>query len=217
MCPNTPEPCPLCGSVHREDFAELGARRYFRCPDCDLVWLCPAQRLNAEAEYAHYGLHRNDPADVRYRRFLERLVGPLSERLPPGSQGLDYGSGPGPTLSLMLAERGFPMAIYDPFFAPDGAVLDICYDFITCTETAEHFHAPGEEFARLDRLLKPGGLLGVMTEVRTPERNFATWHYVRDPTHVCFYSVATLHWLARCRGWELRLPGRNIAIFRKPG
>lgn len=195
----------------------LGKRRYFLCSDCDLVWLCAEQRPTSEAELAHYGLHQNDPSDPHYRRFLDRLAAPLAKWLSPGACGLDYGSGPGPTLSVMLAERGFPTTIYDPFFAPDGSVLETTYDFITCSETAEHFFAPGEEFVRLDGLLRPGGLLGIMTGIREPGRDFATWHYVRDPTHVCFYSVETLHWLARRHGWSLQLPGRNVAIFRKPG
>jgi hypothetical protein len=43
----------------------------------------------------------------------------------------------------MLAEAGHAMALYDPFFRPDPAALERDYDFITCTETAEHFHHPG--------------------------------------------------------------------------
>ena len=32
-----------------------------------------------------------------------------------------------------------------------------------CSETAEHFREPRVEFARFDALLRPGGVLGVMT------------------------------------------------------
>ena len=38
------------------------------------------------------------------------------------------------------------------------------YDFITCTETAEHFVAPRDDFLRLDGMLARGAWLGVMTE-----------------------------------------------------
>ncbi len=161
--------------------------------------------------------HENDPTDPGYRAFLDRLASPLIERLPAGAEGLDYGAGPGPTLSKMLEEAGHPTAVYDPFFAPDRSRLDRTYDFITCTETAEHFHAPGEEFVRLDGLLRQAGWLGLMTEVRDESRPFESWWYVRDATHVCFYSADTLRWIGDRFDWELERPHRNVALFRKPG
>src|SRR6056297_3232426 len=98
--------CPLCrGGV--EPFAEAYGRAYHRCGTCGLVFLDPALRLESADEQARYETHQNDPDDPRYRTFLQRLAGPLTERVASGSHGLDYGSGPGPTLSVMLEERGF--------------------------------------------------------------------------------------------------------------
>lgn len=213
---NTEERCPLCGFGPARVHAEANGRAYLHCRNCDLVWLLPSLRLDRSAELAHYGTHQNDPSDSGYRRFLSRLADPLIERLSPGNRGLDYGSGPGPTLSVMLAERGFPTAIYDPFFAPDVAVLGQEYDFITCSETAEHFHAPGREFPGFQRMLRPGGWLAVMTGFRPPLAAFPGWHYLRDPTHVCLYSRQTLAWIAGRQGWRLETPADNIALFRKP-
>lgn len=115
----------------------------------------------------------------------------------------------------MLAEQGFRVAIYDPYFAPDDAALCRSYDFITCTEVVEHLHSPGDEFDRLNRLLRPGGWLGVMTEVLREGRAFERWHYVRDPTHVCFYRPKTMQWIARHYGWVLHVPHPNVALFQK--
>lgn len=213
--PNAP-PCPLCRSADVAPFAELRASRYFRCGACRLGFLDPAQRPSPEAERAHYGTHENDPDDPGYRAFLGRLADPLAARLAPGAEGLDYGSGPGPTLSRMMEERGFRVRIYDPFFAPDANALRGTYDFVACTETAEHFHHPAAEFARLDGLLRPGGWLGVMTELLDDARDFATWRYARDPTHVCFYHADTLRWIAGAHGWRMEQPARNVVLFRKP-
>jgi hypothetical protein len=168
------------------------------------------------AERARYEQHQNDPADQDYRAFLRRLVSPLVERLPPGAEGLDYGAGPGPTISVMLEELGHPTAVYDPYFAPDTGVLERTWDFITCTETAEHFFSPRAELDRLDALLRPGGWLGIMTEMRDPDRPFVSWWYVRDPTHVCFYERATMEWIANAYGWSLEQPHRNVFLCRKP-
>lgn len=211
-----PPHCPLCAEPDPPPLVEVHGRTYGECARCRLVAMAPADRLSAAEERARYEMHENDAADPAYREFLDRVASPLLERLPAAAAGLDYGAGPGPALSRMLEEAGHPTAVYDPFFAPDRAALARTYDFVTCTETAEHFHAPREEFRRLDSLLRPGGWLGLMTEVRDESQPFETWWYARDPTHVCFYGPATLRWLADHFGWELERPHRNVALFRKP-
>lgn len=208
--------CPLCASAAVGAFAELRGARYFQCGVCRLTFLAPEQRPDAEAELAHYATHENDAADPRYRAFLDRLASPLAERLAPGTEGLDLGSGPAPALAEMLRERGFRVRVYDPFFAPDAEALRRTYDFIACSETAEHFHAPAAEFARIDGMLRPGGWLGVMTEMLEDDARFAGWRYARDPTHVCFYRTETMRWIAEHFGWTLHTPARNITLFEKP-
>ncbi len=208
--------CPLCGTGGAAAFARVGGDRYHRCDRCALVFLDPAAHLDAARERARYETHENDAADPGYRAFLDRLAVPLAARLDLGARGLDYGSGPGPTLSVMLGERGFPTAVYDPFFAPDEEVLRATYDFVTCTETAEHFFEPAVEFERFDALLRPGGWLGLMTGLFTEDIDFETWWYVRDPTHVAFYAPETLRWIAGRFAWDLETPADNVALFRKP-
>ena len=174
-----------------------------------------------DQERARYETHENDPADPRYRSFLDRLATPLAERLEPGAEGLDVGSGPGPALSQMLTERGFPTAIWDPFFAPDPAPLVRRWDFVTCSETVEHFHDPAGGWARLFDLVQPGGWLGVMTEP-IPDGaphpleidSLAAWWYARDPTHVALHRDRTFGWLAHRYGAELFRPSRSVALFR---
>ena len=211
--------CPLCESVARP-FARAHGRRYLDCDVCGLIHAHPADRLDPAAERARYLTHENDPADPGYRAFLARLADPLKERLPPGASGLDYGAGPGPTLSVMLEEAGFPMEVWDPFFAPDPGVLGRTYDFITCTETAEHFFRPGDELARLASLLRAGGWLGLMTRrfpeggAREEDGAFEDWWYVRDPTHVSFYRWRTMEWIAARFGWSLEPVGPTVVLFR---
>jgi SAM-dependent methyltransferase len=194
----------------------LRERLYLECSACGLIHLSREQRLDADDERAHYETHENDPTDPGYRAFLSRLVDPLVERLPPNCSGLDYGSGPGPTLSVMLEERGFRTAVYDPFFSPEREPLQRTYDFITCSETAEHFFDPSAEFDRLDKLLRPGGWLGVMTDILVDGGVFERWHYWREPVHVSFYRPRTMEWIARKYSWSLEKPHRNVAMFHKP-
>lgn len=216
-CPLAQASCPVCGDPRTRAFCEVDGRTYGRCTLCHATFLDPVQLPDAAAELAHYRLHDNDPTDAGYRAFLNRLAEPLRRRLSTGARGLDYGCGPGPALAAMLREAGHPMAVYDPFFAPDARVLAERYDFVTCTEAIEHFHYPAREFARLARLLRPGGWLGLMTEFQSGDHRFASWHYRRDPTHVVFYREETLRYLAARAGWECEIPRRNVALLRKPG
>lgn len=176
----------------------------------------PADHPSPAAERAEYLLHQNAPDDAGYRRFLSRLSNPLVQRLTPGACGLDYGCGPGPALAVMLREQGFAMDLYDPYFAPDQTPLTRTYDFITCTETAEHFFHPSREFSRLNRLLRPGGWLGLMTETMISDARFPGWWYHSDPTHVSFYRQATLAWIALHYNWQMVVPRKNVTLFYKP-
>ncbi|MBT5832948.1 MAG: class I SAM-dependent methyltransferase [Candidatus Latescibacteria bacterium] len=213
----SPKPlsCPLCKSIDVHSFEQAHQRDYFGCDVCKLVFLNPEQRLDYRDEIARYEAYENDPTDIGYRDFLSRVADPLANVLQLGAMGLDYGCGPGPTLSLLLEEKGFPTTNYDPAFVPEKSVLRRSYDFITCTETVEHFFYPDEELDRLDHLLRPGGWLAVMTEVWSEACTLADWSYARDPTHVCFYHQKTMVWIAEHCGWQMQSPHRNVFLFQK--
>jgi len=176
----------------------------------------PGQRLSIDDEHARYRQHRNDPDDKNYRRFLSKLAGPLLQRLPLRAKGLDYGCGPGPALACMLREAGHYVRLFDPLFYPDPEPLEDLYDFIVCAEVIEHFYRPAEEFAHLNRMLRPGGWLALMTCFQTDDNRFATWHYRRDPTHVVFFREATLRYIAHRFRWRCEIPIKDVALMQKP-
>lgn len=206
--------CSLCG--HRVvPYLEDRRRAYVHCPRCDLVAADPASHLDPAAERGYYDLHENDPADPGYRRFLGRLAAPLLGRLSTGMRGLDYGCGPGPTLSIMLEEAGMLMELHDPLYRPNPEALRRQYDFVTCTEVVEHFRHPAEDWRRLTSLVRPGGWLGVMTKLVISQVRFATWHYKDDPTHVSFYSVETFAWLGRTFELAVERVDRDVLLMEK--
>jgi hypothetical protein len=176
----------------------------------------PYQFLTLKEEKAVYDLHQNAVDDPRYRRFLGRLFVPLSQRLAPNSCGLDFGSGPEPTLSVMFKEAGYSMEIYDPFYAPEIKPLQSQYDFITASEVVEHLHHPRRELDRLWSCLKPNGLLGIMTKRVIDQEAFSRWHYKNDPTHVCFFSIETFRWLANHWCATLTVPENDVVLFTTP-
>ena len=212
--------CILCGStgVHHfyEDTSPHHASDYYRCANCTLIFAPPKDQPSRKEERARYNTHENNPEDEGYRNFLRQLYNPLSECLEPQSEGLDFGSGPGPTLSVMFEEAGHKMALYDPFYADDTSVFSRTYDFITATEVAEHLHQPAEEFERLWECLRPGGYLGLMTKMARDDVDFfAGWHYRQDFTHVTFYTIETFRWMARRWNASVWFPGERTVIFQK--
>lgn len=213
--PTPTPPCPLCHDPQPHHLLAVDGRDYWACQICAARFLDPRDHPTPAQERNHYYLHENDPNDPAYRAFLSKLAKPLLEKLSPGQKALDYGAGPGPALAAMMREAGHDVTIYDPIFADNKSALVGPYDVITCTETAEHFHNPAGEFARLDRLLRPGGLLAVMTCFQTDDDKFSSWHYRKDPTHVVFYREQTFHYIADQYGWTLEIPVKDVALMQK--
>lgn len=207
--------CILCKKNLVSFYFKNEIYTYLHCKNCDLVFVRPEERLSPKEEKKRYEHHQNEPDDPDYRNFLSQLFEPLNKKLEASSYGLDYGSGPGPTLSIMFQEAGHHMEIFDPFFANNPAVLQNGYDFITVTETVEHFYHPKQDFERLWKLMNPGGYLGMMTLLRPTNRSFADWHYIKDDTHVSLYSEQTFQWIAEKLGAELSIIGERVIILKK--
>lgn len=209
--------CPLCFGTTSALFHSDQHRDYYRCRGCLFVFVPPDLHLSLQAEKAIYDLHQNQLDDPGYRHFLSRLSSPLLDRLSTTAEGLDYGCGPSPLLAQMLAEHGHKVALYDPLYAHFPEHLNRRYDFISCSEVIEHFRHPAEEFQRLFGLLKPNGLLGLMTKRVIDAEAFARWHYKNDLTHVGFFSEATLRWLAETYRCRVDFVAKDVAILQRDG
>lgn len=212
-----PPDCPLCKSVQTKLHYQDSARAYWRCTNCQLIFVPAEYHLSESEEQKIYDQHQNHPEDEGYRRFLNRLMAPLLAELKelaiaPPAQGLDFGSGPGPTLSVMLEEAGYHMAIYDHFYAHRPEVLLQHYDFICSTEVWEHLSQPGRVVEQLFSCLKPNGIIGIMTK-RIPSDDFGKWHYIKDPTHITFFADKTFEYLAKKYHCELRLLTNDVALL----
>ena len=207
--------CPLCNSNLTESFYIDSYRQYLKCSICDFVFVPKIYHLSEKDERVRYDTHNNDPEDDRYRNFLSQLLNPLQEMIPKNASGLDFGSGPGPTLSLMLEERGYSVDLYDKFYARNDTVFDRQYDFITASEVVEHLRQPLVELSRLMGLLKYDGVLSIMTQILTPQIDFEQWYYKNDPSHVGFFSEKALNYLSQKWQAELYVISERVVIFKK--
>ncbi len=180
-----------------------------------MVFLPATFHLSREDEKERYDHHENQVDDPAYRKFLSTLLNPLLPYLADGQRGIDVGCGPGPALVEMCREAGFAMEMHDPIYADNPQALQKTYDFVTATETVEHFREPAKDWALLNRLLGFAGFLGIMTWRWRGQTAFEQWHYRRDDTHVCFYADETLEWLAQNFGWEIKEGSERYCIFQK--
>jgi hypothetical protein len=213
--------CPLCLSSETaelltEKSSRLQERVFLRCPICFLTFVPGEYHLTVSEQKLRYDQHRNDPNDENYLNFLKRMTQPLLGKLKEGDAGLDFGCGPGPAVGKIFQTHGFLMNNYDPLYFADPVFLTRQYDFVTCSEVAEHFSDPRQQFLDLDGLLKSSGsFLAVMTQILTEKIQFKDWWYHRDPTHVAFYHPNTFEWISQWRGWKMEQAGENVVIFHK--
>ena len=131
---------------------------------------------------------------------------------------LDFGSGPGPTIEVVLGEQGWTVTNYDPFFTPDEQALKERYDLISCTEVVEHFHTPKTSWKLLLSLLKPQGNLVIMTQPSdqySTESAFKHWRYIREKSHIAFYHSQTMYWIAKTYGLQLSILSPSVFWFSR--
>ncbi|MDZ7649747.1 MAG: hypothetical protein U5K54_22820 [Cytophagales bacterium] len=122
-----------------------------------MIFVDPKQHIAFEQEKARYEFHNNSDKDAGYVKFLDQIIQPSLPFLNSSMIGLDYGCGPNPTLSGLLARQNLICHNYDPLFGFSHP-LEV-YDFLFSTETVEHFRYPKSDFMKMDALLKPKRLI----------------------------------------------------------
>jgi len=178
---------------------------YHKCPKCQLIQLDQDYRISFSQERVIYDQHENSLDNQGYLNyfidFLEKGV------LPYKKDGalLDFGSGPEPVLiQLINRDYGFQTSHYDLHYAKDKSYQDRSYDVILSTEVIEHVDNPLDFMKHLSSLLKPKGIIALMTLVHDNDTEaFLQWWYRRDQTHITFYSIKTMETLASLVGLKL--------------
>jgi len=209
--------CSLCRTP-LEPYRPAGfSKLHHLCPSCRWILLDEADHLSPEAQKARYLTHQNDEGNEGYvamfEGFLEKGVTPFAQK---GCKALDLGCGPGPVLAGLLKKRGHPTDLYDPFFFPEVGE-EAAYGLITVTEVLEHLPDPVGTLRPWVARLAPGGLLAGMTLFHPDDpAKFAAWWYLKDPTHVSFYTEKTLGKLAEALRMEMLFSdGKRLFTFKK--
>jgi hypothetical protein len=191
----------------------------FLCPACHLLFKNPEVFWSHEKDVMRYSTHQNLATDQGYLDFLGKLIKPLESFLPKKFSALDFGCGPGPMMPLLMERLGGAVENYDPIFFPDAHLLiPESYDVVTSTEVVEHFKNPRADWELLVGLVQDDGLLAIMTLFYNEEIDYKKWWYKNDPTHIVFYQVETMNWIAETFNLEILYNDqKSVIIFKKRG
>ncbi len=190
--------CLICGNHTFPLFDDSLSLEFHVCKHCGYTVKDAKHHLDHQAEKQQYDRHENTSDNQGYVRMFERFLTHAVLPYKQAGDALEFGSGPGPVLYEMLKARGFNARHFDPYYHPDQSHQYQTYDLITTTEVFEHLSQPVHTFKTLIGLLKPGGILAIMTSFR-PEKDdaFLSWWYRRDVTHIGFFTLKSFEILAK--------------------
>ena len=202
--------CPLCFNNADDFFQDI--QTYYRCPNCDGIFVDKEDFLQLEIEKKVYEQHNIDTSDEGYRNFVSPITQLITQEHTQDAKGLDFGAGRSCIISTVLKEKSFNVEDYDIFFHNKRELLEEKYNFISSCEVVEHFHQPHKEFEHLRDMLEKNGSLYLMTDLYD-EREFKTWYYKNDPTHVFFYTAKTFDYIKKEFGFSsMKVEGRLVVL-----
>jgi len=212
--------CTLCNSTTREIVHPKEGSRYHICDACEFIWIDVQHLLSSADEKARYELHNNTLDNEGYVGMFETFISKtVSAYCAHGDSLLDFGCGTNPVLATLLQRHGFHVDHYDPYFFPELVYTGKQYDCITSTEVFEHIADPHTTMELFSTLLKPEGIIALMTLFH-PEGDDAcmAWWYRKDPTHIAFYTEKTIAHLASCYAMEVIYSDQyNSCVLQKVG
>lgn len=103
------------------------------------------------------------------------------------------------TTEMLLAaasvakERGLTNISFEPADAESLPFDAESFDLVTCRIAAHHFSDPGQAVREMARVVKPGGLVGLIDPIVPYDRAVAdeinAWDLLRDPSHAACLTI----------------------------
>jgi len=198
--------CKICNAETESFVQDIFRVTYHSCPSCEFIYKDEGDLVSEEAEFEIYETHENSIENEGYVSYLKRF---LDHAVLPFKNGenkvLDFGSGPTPVLSMVMErDYGFKVDIYDLFYAPLKIYEGKTYDVVTSVEVVEHLAEPLVQFEILKNILKDDGILAIQTQFHPRDMDeFRKWHYMRDRSHIAFYTRKTMEKIAEIMELDL--------------
>lgn len=211
-------PCKICGTPTTSFRIDQMNILFHECSFCEFIFKDESHYITEEKELEKYDMHHNDDDNIGYVNFLTNFVDAAVMPYIKSGSALDFGSGPNPVLSRILSEKyPFQVDIYDLHYSKDKIYESKKYQLITSTEVVEHLANPLEYFELFHSLLLPKGILSIMTLFYPKDKKqFANWFYIRDVTHLSFFTPKTLEQIAKLVGFQMIYTNEyRYAVFLK--
>ncbi len=221
--------CMLCGSHDRYLYVALHEHLILVCTDCGLVYSDKAPALTQDYYAAEY-FAGQEQCHKDYEKDKDSNVATFAARLQDAERRLnrtglvlDLGCAFG-HLEVAALETGFSVIAADISLAAvrfarqkygvHGVVADAAhppfrsgsFDLICLYDVIEHVVDPVAVLREARRLLKPNGLLHIVTpDVRSLSARILGryWFHYKPFEHVAYFSRATLMQAMRKAGWEI--------------
>ncbi len=231
-----PTICPICQSSSvRTEFPHRGYD-ICRCRACDHLWARGGARLDyaqGESLLEHY-----KSVEGPHRALMRKNLRLLRQYLEPGARILDFGCGSG-LFVLEGRAQGYDAIGLDiaswvrEAAAHWGLPLEVCpverapfeaesFDAIVSIVSFEHLENPASITAQLVQLLRPGGILAILS---IPHSRGLPWRLLRErwwdlepPSHLHFFSRRSMKVLLEANGLSvlrLRTTGVGTCFFSR--
>jgi hypothetical protein len=188
--------CVLCGTGKAISTFTVKGRHFYRCTDCELLFVPSEYHLAVAEERSRYELHDNTLENDGYVRFLSQ-VADIAERVMR-TEGLllDFGCGKNAVLATILHSRGVQCDVYDPLYDFPPLEEKRTYEGIILCEVIEHCRDLPETIGLIDRLIADQGLTIIRTQCYQQNVDLQRWWYAQDPTHINLFSRSALEVVA---------------------
>lgn len=206
--------CPLCSSKLASFSQKLE-----KCSLCELV--VKVNVVSKSEEKERYETHNNNVSDQNYLNYLDKLFNTLKKYadFKNGDRVLDFGCGPSKGLASLVESLDFDAEIevcsYDPYFFNIDINSMKPFDVIYASECFEHFNNPKKTIKEILNVLKVGGILAVGTHFYDGDTDFSSWWYLKDKTHIVFYSSKTIEYISKVYGLKVLFQSKSQLILKK--
>jgi 2-polyprenyl-3-methyl-5-hydroxy-6-metoxy-1,4-benzoquinol methylase len=244
--------CNLCHTAAKGSIFNKNGYDLVRCADCGLVYVgCPPSAAELEKLYSFAnGYHTsfeddNSPSAISQQRWAKYYL-ELINRYGDRGRVLDVGCSVGFFLEAAKKDgwqtQGLEMSADSAEIARSKRGLEVeqgtlesasfapaSFDAVTVWDVIEHVTDPADAMMRMNRLLKPGGIVAMSTpnvdgifprwslKVAQP-LNY--WPHPEPPYHLFQFSKRTIRRLLEQTGFEVvAIVDKNISIsftFGKP-
>lgn len=183
--------CPICKKKMIEKKA-LNKPLYY-CSAC--IFLTKGKTVSETLEKNRYDSH---VCDAGYLEYMQRVFTKIEPYIK-GNKILDFGCGKIHALANILKENNYDSFYYDKYYFANP--LEDKYSTIILIEVIEHILDVEELFTLLLKHLDINGRLIIMTNFIPSD--ISNWWYLRDITHINFYSITAFKSLAKRYGFKL--------------